>query len=969
MSFRFLSAILAALALPFASFAQTSAQAPDERMPPVEVASPTEPADPWPFAASDLPLDPGYRFGVLDNGMRYIIRPNATPAQQGMVQLWIDGGSINEEDGEEGYAHYVEHMAFNGSTNVPEGEMVRLLEREGLAFGADTNASTGFDTTLYKLDLPRNDAGLLDTALMLMRETASELTFTPEAVERERGVVQSERRVGDTFSLRNTRDNLLFQLPDAQLARRLPIGTSAALDAATPEKLRSLYQRIYRPDNAALIVVGEFDPDIVETKIAEQFSDWHNPVNPVPPVYGPIDFDRRGETDIYIDPALSERVTVMLHGPWQYEADNIANRRARVLRQIGYGIVNRRLQRIARVEDPPFRGAGFGTLDIFKAGRTTSLVVNAAEGEWERGLAAAQAEYRRAIEYGFTEAEVAEQVANLRSSLEAAAAGADTRDNREFVNAAISVLRDEQVPTSPQSGLARFEGMKPDITPENVLAALKWEAIPLENPLIRFEGRTAPEGGEPALRKAWDDGMVTPLEANPDIALAEFAYTDFGAPGVVASDVTEPALGIRTLRFANGVLLNLKRTDLDRDRVLVEVNVDGGQMLDTRDNPLATAMTDALPLGGLGAHTLDELQSILAGRQVSFNVSAADETFRLSASTVPADLEPQLQVIAAAISDAGFRPQGEPQYRRNIRSFFARKDATPASVLNNAIGRIVSDDDPRFSLQSEEAFLALDFAQLHDAVGERLAHGAIEVALVGDFDEERAIELVASTLGALPARETAFGSYSDNRDRSFTERRGVHTLYHDGADDQSLIRMIWPTRDDADFRASQGLELLERVVRAKMIDVLREELGQTYSPRVNASQSRVYPGWGTFSVGAAVDVSQVEATREALRNAIAALRTRPVDDDLLLRSRQPYVENYENALKTNRGWMGLVDRAQTQPERIARFVAGEDQLKSLTSGELQALAHEYLDSAQALEIVVLPRKLASVADEMGAKAE
>ena len=162
----------------------------------------------WPFAESDLPPDPAYRFGRLDNGMRYIIRPNGTPAGQGMIQFWVDSGSIAETDEERGYAHFIEHMAFNGSTRVPEGEMVRLLEREGLAFGADTNASTGFDVTLYKLDLPRNDPALLDTALMLMRETASELTFTPEAVEREKGILLSERRVRDTFQLRNVVDGL-----------------------------------------------------------------------------------------------------------------------------------------------------------------------------------------------------------------------------------------------------------------------------------------------------------------------------------------------------------------------------------------------------------------------------------------------------------------------------------------------------------------------------------------------------------------------------------------------------------------------------------------------------------------------------------------------------------------------------------------------------------------------------------------
>src|SRR5687768_15023585 len=275
---RFLLALLLVLAAP--ALAQSgSGQAP------------VAPEHEWPFEESDLPADPSYRFGRLPNGMRYIIRPNGTPAGQGMVQFWVDAGSVAESEEERGYAHFIEHMAFNGSTRVPEGEMIRLLEREGLAFGPDTNASTSFDVTLYMLNLPRNDPGLLDTALMLMRETASELTFSPEAVEREKGIVLSERRVRDTYQMRNVIDNLGFLYPGARFAERLPIGTVETLQAATPEKLRALYDRIYRPENTAIVVVGDFDPDLVEAEIREHFASWQpEPIVPaVDP--GPIPFD------------------------------------------------------------------------------------------------------------------------------------------------------------------------------------------------------------------------------------------------------------------------------------------------------------------------------------------------------------------------------------------------------------------------------------------------------------------------------------------------------------------------------------------------------------------------------------------------------------------------------------------------------------------------------------------------------
>jgi zinc protease len=947
---RLVPALLLALSAPLCSLqAQAVAQ-------PVAATAPAEPL--WAFEASDLAVDPAYRFGVLPNGMRYIVRPNATPAGQGMVQLWIDAGSTSERADELGFAHFVEHMAFNGSTHVPEGEMVKLLEREGLAFGADTNAQTGFDATIYKLDLPRNDSRLLDTALMLMRETASELTFAPDAVEREKGVVLSEKRVRDTYAYRNGIDRLTFDYPESLLVKRLPIGTAESIRDADPAAVKALWQRLYRPGNAVLIVVGDFDPDAVEAAIRAHFASWQGPPPGPQPDIGPLGFDRKGQTEVYIDPALAERVTVSRTGPWLDEPDTIANRKEGILRQIGYGIVNRRLQRLARAEDPPFRSAGLGTADVYHTGRTTNLIVDAAEGQWQRGLAAAEREYRRALEFGFTDAEVAEQLANIRTSLESQAAGAATRPNAAFVAAALALLQDDKVPTTPESSLERFNSYAPEITPEAVLAALKRELVPLDDPLIRFEGRTPPLGGAEAIRATWNAVTVETLAREDHAALGEFGYTDFGPAGTVVSDTVEPLLGIREIVFANGLRLNLKPTELQRDRISVSLNIDGGEMLDTKAQPLATAMSGVLPLGGLGKHSYDELQSILAGHSVGFAFGDAERTFRMAATTTPRDLKLQLQLFAAAISDPGYRPQGEAQYRRNIENFFARLDATPNSALANNLGRIVSDGDPRFTLQPKEAYLALDFRQLKQAIGDRLDHGALELALVGDFDPEAAIALVAKTLGALPPRETDFRPYTDNRDRSFTADRSLRVVRHSGPADQAIVRMSWPTVDDSDFDEVLRLELLARVVDVELTDELRETLGQTYSPGVNADESRTWTHYGTFNIAAPVATSQVDAAREAMLATMRKLAAEPVDADTLLRARQPMLESYDNALKTNAGWLQLADSAQREPDRIARFTSAKARLEALTPLDLQATAAKYLQPDRRLEIDVLPKEAA-----------
>ncbi len=908
----------------------------------------------WAFEASDIPVDPAYTFGRLANGMRYAIRQNATPKGTALVRMQVAAGSLDEADGERGFAHFVEHMAFNGSTNIPEGEMVRLLQRQGLAFGADTNAQTNFEHTTYMLDLPRNDTALLETALMLMRETASELKFAPEAVERERGVVLAEMRDRNSWQLRNLEDQLAFINPGAHYTRRLPIGTAGALNAATGDSLKAFWAREYVPAQTTLIVVGDFAPELVEIAIKTRFESWQPAAAEPQPPAGPVDAAARGKTDIYVDPALSERISASRHAQWLDEPDSVAQRRENLLRQIGYGIVNRRLQRLSRQPDPPFRDAGFGTGDVFEAGRTTNLVVDTVDGKWRRGLTAAALEYRRALRFGFSQAEVAEQLANIREALVNEAASAATRSHGTLVGAVFALVRNDIVPATPETALARFETFAPGITAKRVFAALKREAVPLKDPLLRFQGRRDPEGGEPAIRAAWDEAMRRDLRRERGSDNAAFAYTAFGAPGAVTGDSREPALGIRQLRFGNGVRLNLKRTDIEKDRIQLQLSVDGGNMLDTKDNPLATEMVSALTAGGLGKHSQDELQSILAGRTAGFTLTSTPETFVAPAQTTRRDLELQLQLFAALLADPGFRPEGELRYRQTINNFFAQLRATPQAALSNSIGGLLSDNDPRFTLQNVEDYRKLTFAKLRADIGERLAKGAIELGIVGDIDEEQAIALVAKTLGALPPREADFQPYAAQRQRGFTADRSPRIVRHTGPADQALLRLTWPTRDDSDPVETIALELLDRVVRIELTETLREKLGKAYSPSSNSSASPFYRGYGVFGIAASVDVREVSAARAAMAETIARLRDTPVNADELQRARQPLVEAHDNALKSNRGWMALTDRAQSEPDQIERYFKAKERLLALTAADVQAMARRYLAAKDAVEVLVLP---------------
>jgi zinc protease len=910
--------------------------------------------EPWVFETSDVPVDPGFVFGTLPNGLRYVLRENHTPEGQITVRMRIGSGSLAETDSERGLAHFLEHMAFNGSKRVPEGEMVKLLEREGLAFGADTNAATGFEATIYKLDLPRSDPELLDTALMLMRETASELTIAPAAVDRERGVILAERRDRTDYALKETLDQWAFLTPGARYTRRLAIGDPQVLEHATAADIRGYYARNYVPGNAVLVVIGDIDAPTVEKAIAAHFSDWKPAERPLKPSAGPVDIDRQGQTDIYLDPALSQRVTVSRNARWIDEPDTIAQRRANLLREIGYRAVNRRFETLSRQASPPFRGAGYGTAEVFEAGRTTNLVVDAVEGHWREGLQAAEKELRRALEFGFSDAEIAEQVARIRTAQENAAASATTRSNAVLTAAVLQMLDDKLVPTDPQSSLARFEEFAPSITPAAVLAALTADAAPLTDPLIRYEGRTAPEGGAEALRAAWNEAAAAPVEAGSQLSASSFGYSDFGPPGNVVVDQLDPRLGIRELRFANGLRVNLKHTDLQRDRILFSLTFDGGSLLDTKDHPLATALVPSLPAGGLGKHSQDQLESILAGRTVQFAIVNAGDVFSMRGLTTPRDLQLQLELLAAAITDPGYRPEGEAMYRRGVANFFKSRTATPARALATELGGILSDGDPRFTLQPEAAYQRLTFARLKRTIGDSLAHGALELALVGDFDEKEAIDLIASTLGALPARRPEFAAREEARRRSFTADRSPRTVTHTGEPDQALLELVWPTTDDRNLGETLRLELLEKVVSLELTDELREKLGKAYTPSADSSPSRVYRNFGTFTVAASVDVADVDATRGAIRSVMQALVSRPVDADVLERARRPLLETYANALKTNGGWLGLAARAQSQGDRIDRFLAAPAAIRAITAEDLRATAARWLTPDQAVEVLARP---------------
>lgn len=913
----------------------------------------------WAHDVSDLAPDPATKFGKLANGMRYIIMANDTPEQTAALRMRFDTGSLNESEDKRGLSHFLEHMAFNGSENVPEGEMIKILERFGLAFGPDTNAFTGFDQTQYQLDLPSIEEEMLETGFFLMRETASNLTLDPEAIDRERGVILSEMRARNSVGLRSFEDSAEFLTPSLNLHNSLPIGTAEVIENAPPERFREIYDEYYRPENATFVVVGDIDIAAMEQRIKDTFGDWEGRGAAGTQFdLGDVDETRKLSADFYTDPDINTSISINYIRNTERMADTAAQRRTNLIDSLGHSILNRRFASLGRSKDAVFIGAGSGKSPTLNTYESVSLNMTTTPENWEAAIAAAEQELRRALEFGFTQAELDEQLANLRTGLENSVAQAGTRRTTGLAGTLANIVNDS-VFTTPASGLERFEGFADDITPAMVHEAFKAQWDGRGGPLIRLTNSEPIENAEQRIIDAYTASQNVPVTANEDTSGTSFAYTDFGPAGKIVTDTTIEDLGIRTLTFENNVKLNLKVTDFEDNRIRINTNIGAGQleMFDAPDG-LAILMTSgAMTLGGLEAHSNDELQTINAGRTVSLSFTASEDAFGSGTATTPDDLELQMQILTAAITNPGYREDALEQLRKAVENFYISLDAEPGGIATRDVPRILRSGDLRYGFPSQEDFIARNFTELKAVLDRPLREGAIEIGLVGDFDEEEAIAIVAKTFGALPERRATRITPAGSTDVKFPADRAPQVLRHAGPADKGLAMIYWPTTGDTDVKQTYTLRLLRAVMGLKLIDVLREELGATYSPNAGATNSTVFPGYGFMSASSEVKPTDVDRAFAAMEKIAADMAAGNITEDELQRARQPILEGVEENMSNNGAWMTIVSTAQTKPEFLPRFQNAADNYSAITTDDLIAAAKTYLDGSEPLKIRIISDKV------------
>ncbi|MDE2486392.1 MAG: insulinase family protein, partial [Alphaproteobacteria bacterium] len=821
----------------------------------------------------------------------------------------------------------------------------------------DTNASTGFAQTVYKLDLPRTNSETLDTSLMLMREVASNLTIAQSAVDRERGVVLSEERLRDTPAYRIYKARLGFLLQGQRLPERYPIGKVEVIKSAPAGLIADFYHHYYRPDRTVLIAVGDFDPAAMEAKIKARFSDW-KPVGAAGPDPDLGKVEKRGtQAKLVVEPGVPLSMQLTWVRPPDLAPDSMAKRRRDLLQLLGFQVLNRRFETLARGANPPFLGAAAFKADQEHSAEVTMVAVNATPDHWRSALDAIEQETHRAAEYGVRQDELDREITEIRTALRAAVASAPTRRPGPLADQIVSSLDDRQVVTSPAQDLAFFEGVVKDLKAKDVSEALR-SMFRGSGPLLFVASPKPIAGGEPALLAALNAAekqTVTPPQAPRQVT---WPYESFGPPGKVVETRDISDLETTFVRFANGVRLTVKPTKFTDDQVLVRVNIGHGLQDLPRSRQADSWAAGALIEGGLGKISSEDMERVLASKVFQARFGVGENSFALSGGTRREDLPTELQVLAAYASDPGWRPEGFERIKNATRIIEDQFSSTDSGVLARDLPGLMHSGDKRWTFPTKREIDATTLDDVKAQIDPYLLHDPIEVVIVGDVSVDDAVQAVASTFGALPPRADADPVPPARKDVAFpAPNASPLVLTHKGRADQAIGYAAWPTTDFwANPQDARADAVLGEVMGLRLIDQLREAEGVTYSPSVSYNHSLIFPGYGYIAASVEVPPAKLGSFFSQVDKIAADLAAKGPTPDELERAKKPRIDAIEKAQVTNGYWLTELSGAQVDPRRldfVRELVPGTERV---SAADVQRAAQRWLKASKEWRLEVKSQK-------------
>ncbi len=908
-----------------------------------------------PAATTPLPVDSTVRTGVLDNGLRWYIRTNSRPENRAELRLAVNAGSVLEDNDQRGLAHFLEHMAFNGTRRFAKNDIIKYLESIGVRFGADLNAYTSFDETVYILPVPTDSAGLLARSMDILEDWASAVTLDSVEVVNERGVVLEEWRGSRGANARVLDKHFPVLLKGSKYAERLPIGDTGIIRGATPEPLRRFYRDWYRPNNMAVIAVGDFNADSVQAMIVSRFGALTNPASP------------RARDSVAVPANPGTRVSIasdvelqlaQVEVTWAIPARNtrtVGEWRQRLVEDIYNAAFNRRLAEITQRPDAPWVGASSSVNSFTRSGAAYSLGLAAKEGQLNAALEAILREARRVDEFGFLQSEIDRVKTDVQRGYERAYAERDKSESSGFADAYVGHFLQQ----SPIPGIGfynRWVGAAlASITHDDVNAVGRtWikdgdRAILASVPIK--QGVAVPT--EAQLLSAVERAGSTPVTAWTETLAEGGLVANVPAPGTIAARGRIEELDLTWWRLTNGTTVALKTTDFKADEVLMSGFAPGGaSLLPDEKATVGELATLFVERGGAGEFSIIDLQKKLTGKVAQVGVSISDLSQDISGRASPKDLETLFQLMWLKFTAPRADSQAVQAFRQQIGAVLANRSRAPEAVFSDTLSLTLANNHPRVKLPSAELFNSVTLDEAMSVYRDRFSDAnGFSFVFVGNVTADELEPYVLQWIAALPSH----GRVQNWRDTGIRPPSGiVEKTVRAGVEPKASTVLVYHSEVDSDVASRQSFRTFGEILETRLLEELREALGGTYSASVSASASTQPRQSQQLAVQYGSSPENVDTLFATVKRVIDDLRTNGPTAEEVANAQEKQRREREVSLRENGYWLsGIIGRLRTGMDP-RQMLEAERIINGTTVESVKAAAARYVDPGQYVKVVLLP---------------
>ena len=898
--------------------------------------------------AQNIPLNPNVIYGQLDNGFTYYIEQNNRPTNRVEFRLAINVGSIVEDEDQLGLAHFMEHMNFNGTKNFPGNQMIDNLQNIGVRFGRHLNAYTGFDETVYILPIPIENPGNLDIGMKIIEDWAFNAILSDAEINKERGVILEELRLGLGADKRMLDEYLPKTLYNSHYAKRLPIGKREIIENFDPEIIRRFHRDWYRPDLMALVVVGDIDPKDIETRIKEQFSKYRNPQNKRERIVYEIPNHKETLIAISADPEASfSRVHLYYKDVEKTKTvETKADYKKIIIKSIFSHMLNRRLNEIANSPNPPFTYAGSYHGDTWaRTKQAYQSYAMTSDGKHIKALKTLLEENERVRKFGFTQSEFDRSKNEIKSWIEKSYNDRDKTESNRKVTAYLNHFLKKQPAPGIEWEYKIYQETLPVITLNEVNNLIK-NYIQKENRVVVItgpekEGLTQPTEEEVLkVLNSVDVDSIRPYEDEENI---DRLVKNLPAKGEIVKIEQDPALQTIIWTLSNNAKVTFKITDFKNDEILFRaVRLGGNSTLSDEDFQKTKWAYSALSEAGMMGYSKNDLDKYLSGKQVYINPGFGATQLSFSGQTTPRNLETLFELIYANFTGMNKDKIAFDSYVTKQKSFYSNLMTQPQFYFMLENAKFIAGDNPRKDnlFPSEEDWQQTDYDLAYHIFNEKLQNaGDFNFIFIGNINEDELKEFSEKYLAVLPSNDVK----ENFQDLGYRPIKGTHFKeYFKGNDPKSFVDISYFGETIYDEKEDLAMDALAQVIGIKLIEKLREEESGTYTSSVSGGLSKIPYGNYNFRVFFPCGPENVDRLIDITKMEIERVIKNGPDPEDLHKFKTAEINEYADKSKENRTWMNVISSDYSNPETKSRYLNFLNNLENLTVKDVQNVARKYL---------------------------